>query len=82
MISKRYPKDIINKLSEEFALTPEEIEKIVDSQFQFVRRMMVKGNTKGVKLMKLGHFLMKPWMRGRVEERKRVLKEQASVNQS
>ena len=67
-------KKIHEELSEKFNLPVAVIEKICDSQFEFVKEVIAQGNDEPVRLQYLGTYLVKPGRRKIVEERRERLK--------
>jgi len=67
-------KDIHKKLSEKYKLPVDVIEKIVDSQFEFTKEVISKGNDDPIRLQYLGVFQVKFGRRKYVEDRRERLK--------
>ncbi len=57
------------KLSEQFDLPVEVIEKICDSQFEFCKSIISEGNDEQIRLQGLGTFEVKPNARENVKKR-------------
>lgn len=66
---KSLHKKIYKELAEEFDLPVTIIEKICDSQFEFVKQTMMSGKDEQVRLQYLGLFKVNPGRRETVRKR-------------
>lgn len=68
-------KQIYKELAEKFKLPVEVIEKITDSQFEFLKHVISKGEDEQVRLQYLGLFMVKPGRRETVRKRRQRMKD-------
>jgi len=66
---------IYKELAKKYNLTHDEISKIVDSQFEFAKKVIASGEDKKIRLQYLGTFEVKEGRRGVLEARSRLMKE-------
>tara|TARA_R110000764_G_scaffold234790_5_gene328883 strand:- start:538 stop:801 length:264 start_codon:yes stop_codon:yes gene_type:complete len=69
-MNKPEHKRIYRELAGQFGLPLDVVEKICDSQFDFVRETMMEGSDQQVRLQYLGLFSVKPWRREGLQKKK------------
>lgn len=67
--------DLYKKLAIKFQMSPADIERICDSQFEFTKEIMSNGDDEPIRLQYLGLFSVKPGRRETVRKRKERMKE-------
>lgn len=55
-----YQQQIIDELAKEFDLKPKQVRKAVMHQFEFIRKVMKKGDFESVRLRYFGKFKVNP----------------------
>lgn len=67
-------KELYKQLAEEFGLPIEVIEKVTDSQFEFLKHVISSGKDEQVRLQYLGLFEVKPGRRDTARKRRQHYK--------
>lgn len=76
-MNKPEHKRIYRELAGQFGLPLDVVEKICDSQFDFVRETIMTGNDDPIRLQYLGLFSVKPYRRESVKKKMARAKEAA-----
>jgi hypothetical protein len=66
------------ELAKKFGLPLEVVEKVADSQFDFLRSVIIAGNDEQVRFQYLGTFRVKPGRRAMVKKKADMLREYAN----
>ena len=66
--------DKYKALSEKYGMSERDIEKITNSQFEFTRHIMSKGDDMPIRLQYLGKFQVKPDKRANLKRKREWLK--------
>lgn len=67
--------DKYQEISEEMGIPIEEVQKICDSQFSFLRQVMAEGNDEQYRVQYIGTFSVKPNRRANLAKKRQRMKD-------